>query len=188
MVRERIKEVVEFATSQSPYQNANKGWVTDDVYLQLGSSPDQSSAQGDQLANISVYWRPVSQLISIVFLVFLLATAFVLGAVSLSKGEIDFSSITEVSRSSQATLSEDLPSGSAPVSQSSGLVEEAILGDDVGRATASQPLRDLLEPSTEQLAPSPNRLNPEPELSDDLLEQRKKELSSPLNMLQVNRS
>ena len=86
MVRERVQELVDFATTESPYRDANKGWVTDDVYIQLGRSKEKASNRGKELANISLFWGPINKLVSIVFLVVVLATILVFIAVSFAHG------------------------------------------------------------------------------------------------------
>ena len=86
MVRERIKELVEFATTESPYRNATKGWLTDDVYINWGTSHEKATNQGDELANVSFYWKPVSQLALIIITVVFLAAIFVFSAVSFAHG------------------------------------------------------------------------------------------------------
>ncbi len=67
MLRGRVKELLDFATTESPYRSANKGWVTDDVYLQWGSSLNQDSNEGDELANVSVFWKPIIEIALILF-------------------------------------------------------------------------------------------------------------------------
>ena len=101
MVRERIKEVVDFVRAESPYRAANKGWVNDDVYFQLGSSLDKSSNNGDELADVSIYWKPINEILSILLVVVLLATIFVLSAFSFAHGrfqipQTNFSVTTQV--------------------------------------------------------------------------------------------
>ncbi len=86
MVRERIKELVDFATTESPYRNATKGWLTDDVYINWGTSQQKATNQGDELANVSFFWKPVGQLASIIFTVVFLAAIFVFSAVSFAHG------------------------------------------------------------------------------------------------------
>ena len=90
MVRERFQEIVDFATTQSPYRSATKGWISDDVYLELGASEGKYLKQGNELANVSFYWQPINQIISILFGVVLLATTFVFFSVSISHGRINF--------------------------------------------------------------------------------------------------
>tara|TARA_Y100001968_G_C19213744_1_gene646084 strand:+ start:408 stop:887 length:480 start_codon:yes stop_codon:yes gene_type:complete len=91
VVRERIKEVVDFARAESPYRNANKGWINDDVYLQWGSLPDQSEKNGNELIDIFIFWKPFGKLISILFSVISISVIVVLLAVSFSQGKINIS-------------------------------------------------------------------------------------------------
>ncbi len=96
MVRDRVQELVDFATTESPYRDANKGWVTDDVYIQWGgSSQEKTSNQGKELANVSVFWGPINQLVSIIFVVVILATILVFLAVSFAHGRFQLPSATE---------------------------------------------------------------------------------------------
>ena len=92
MVRERIKELVDFATTESPYRNATKGWLTDDVFISWGASDTKVANQTNELANVSVYWKPFSRLVSIIFVVFFLASIFVFSAVSFAHGRFQIPS------------------------------------------------------------------------------------------------
>ena len=85
MVVERLKEVFEFATSESPYRTANKGWIANDVYLQLGSS-SSSDSRKNELAEISLLWQPIQKLLSNIFLVLFLSSIFVFCSISFAKG------------------------------------------------------------------------------------------------------
>ena len=40
MLKERIQEVFEFTKSESPYRKANKGWINQDIFLDLSPSTD----------------------------------------------------------------------------------------------------------------------------------------------------
>ena len=92
MVRERIKELVDFATTESPYRDANKGWITDDVYLEWGKAQEKNTRRsGVEMANVSVFWNPINQIASILLAVVLLASVFVFLAVSLAHGKFDLS-------------------------------------------------------------------------------------------------
>ncbi len=90
MVRERIIEVVDFARSESPYRNANKGWITNDLFLQWGKASNRQPNSGDEVLDLFVYWGPVQKLLSILFLVISLAAAFVFLSIGFSKGRIAF--------------------------------------------------------------------------------------------------
>ena len=96
MVRERIKELVDFATTESPYRDANKGWVTDDVYIKWGSSVEKNSLQGQELANIAVYWKPINQIVFILFAVIFLAAIFVFTSVSFAHGRFQIPAGIEI--------------------------------------------------------------------------------------------
>ncbi|WP_320666891.1 hypothetical protein [Prochlorococcus sp. MIT 1307] len=86
MVRERIKELVDFATTESPYRDANKGWLTDDVYIEWGKSNEKNSLPGNEFANVSVYWKPINEILLILFIVVFLAVIFVFTSVSFAHG------------------------------------------------------------------------------------------------------
>ena len=73
---ERIKEVVDFAKAESPYRAANKGWLTDDIYLQRGPSKSNSTNQFDQLVKVSFLWQPIVQIAITIFFVIALSTIF----------------------------------------------------------------------------------------------------------------
>ena len=88
MVRERFKEIIDFATAESPYRSANKGWISNDIYLQVGKSSSPDTSQGDQLADISVYAKPINEIVLILIGVFFLATVFVFSMISLSNGDL----------------------------------------------------------------------------------------------------
>ncbi len=71
---ERIKEIVDFVTTESPYRSANKGWVTENIYLQWGRNNERSGKKFDQLVEVNVYWKPIIQIVSIIFVVIGFAT------------------------------------------------------------------------------------------------------------------
>ncbi len=89
MVKERVREIVDFATSSSPYQKANKGWLTDDIYLQIGASEEDSSRAGKKLIDVFVFWEPLKQLVSILFFTFSLALILIVSAISYKHGHFE---------------------------------------------------------------------------------------------------
>ncbi len=93
MVRERIKEIVDFVSSESPYNAANKGWLNEDVYIQWGKSTTKNNNSANEMVNVSVFWNPIQLLISIVFGVLLISTIFVFSVVSFSNGRFDISTL-----------------------------------------------------------------------------------------------
>ncbi len=83
---DRIKEIIDFATTESPYRSANKGWITDDIFLQWGSTNEKKSKEFDQLAKISVYWQPIVQILLVLFLIVSLCSVVAFTPIYLSKG------------------------------------------------------------------------------------------------------
>ncbi len=65
MLGERLKEIADFAKTESPYRSANKGWITKDIFLQWGSSKEDPLTEFDQLAKVSFYWKPIFQILFI---------------------------------------------------------------------------------------------------------------------------
>ena len=106
MVRERIKEVVDFATTESPYRDANKGWLTDDVFINWGTSKGKASNQGNEVAKVSVFWSPINHLASILFIVVFLAAIFVFTSVSFAHGrfQMPIDTVTVMPERSQLEL------------------------------------------------------------------------------------
>ena len=88
MFGERIKEIIDFAKSESPYRSANKGWITNDVFLNLGPSEEKSASQFDQFVKVSFLWQPIIQLASILFAVIFLSSIFAFAPISLSSGRL----------------------------------------------------------------------------------------------------
>ena len=106
MVRDRIKEVLDFATTESPYRSANKGWVNEDIYIEFGQSTEQVANEDNELVDISVYWNPLNQIVSILFVVFVLATVFVYSTISVAKGKFNFTTSSTVAAIQQITPDE----------------------------------------------------------------------------------
>ncbi len=97
MLADRFKEIVDFAKSESPYRSANKGWVTDDIYLQWGATKGKSSKEFDQLAEVSFYWKPIIQTVFMLLAIIFLATFFAFTPKAISKGGFQsFSGIIEL--------------------------------------------------------------------------------------------
>ena len=88
MLGERIKEIVDFAKSESPYRSANKGWISNDVFLNLGASDQKAASEFDQFVEISFLWKPIIQLASILCVVIFLSSIFAFAPISLSNGRL----------------------------------------------------------------------------------------------------
>ena len=162
MVRERIKELVDFATSESPYSNANKGWINDDVYVQFGALPDQPEQSKDELLDVFVFWEPIKKLITILFFVVLFASCLVFTSVSFTRGRVDISFLFSKSldQSNQVAASKqfELPQPPSIEDQitpedlevASELKEVEILPEIISTPSQSEniSLKDTLETST----------------------------------------
>ena len=91
MVKERVTEIFDFATSTSPYRKANKGWLTDDVYLQIGNPSTESTRPTKKVVDVLLFWEPIKRLISILFLVIAISSLLVVTAISYSHGNFHIS-------------------------------------------------------------------------------------------------
>ena len=67
--KESFSDIVEFFSIQSPYRSATKGWLTDDLYLQWGPTEEKRTAKLEEMAKVSFYWKPIIQLLSILFII-----------------------------------------------------------------------------------------------------------------------
>ncbi len=89
MPADRIKEIVDFVTTESPYRSANKGWLTENIFLEWGKEKRESSKGLDPLAKVSIYWQPIIQILSILFLIITLATILAFTPVFLSQDRLN---------------------------------------------------------------------------------------------------
>ncbi len=89
MLKERIQEVFEFTKSESPYRKANKGWINQDIFLDLSPSAD-TFKQTNEDAKVTLFWTPINSLLSNIFLIIILGSILVFTSVSFAKGRFDF--------------------------------------------------------------------------------------------------
>ena len=92
MIKERIQELVDFAKTESPNRLATKGWINEDIYLKFGSNSDKLKSN-QEVAKISLFWDPVTKLISSLFLIFAIASIVVFSIVSLSSSTFNIGTI-----------------------------------------------------------------------------------------------
>ena len=85
MLKERIQEIFEFTKSESPYRKANKGWINQDIFLDLSPAPD-TFAQKNEAAKITVWWSPLNTLLSNIFIVIIISSLLVFTSLSFAKG------------------------------------------------------------------------------------------------------
>ena len=89
MLKERIQEIFEFTKSESPYRKANKGWINQDVFLDLRPSPE-TFAQKNEAAKLTVFWNPINSLLSNIFIIIIISSLLVFTSISLVKGRFNF--------------------------------------------------------------------------------------------------
>ncbi len=89
MLKERIQEIFEFTKSESPYRKANKGWINQDVFLDLSPSSD-TFAQKNEAAKVTVFWSPINTLLSNIFIIIIISSLLVFTSISLVKGRFNF--------------------------------------------------------------------------------------------------
>ena len=89
MLKERIQEIFEFTKSESPYKKANKGWINQDIFLDLSPS-NNTFARKNEAAKVTVFWTPISSLLSNIFAIIIISSILVFTSLSLSKGRFNF--------------------------------------------------------------------------------------------------
>ena len=88
MLKDRIQEIFEFTKSESPYRKANKGWINQDIFLDLSPVTD-TFAQKNEAAKITVWWSPVNTLLSNIFIVIIISSLMVFTSLSFAKGRFN---------------------------------------------------------------------------------------------------
>ena len=92
MLKERIQEILEFSQSESPYSKANKGWINQDIFLDLSPSADTFN-QRNEAAKITFFWSPINTLLSNIFTIIIISSILVFTSLSLAKGKFNFNLI-----------------------------------------------------------------------------------------------
>ena len=88
MLKERIQEIFEFTKSESPYRKANKGWINQDIFLDLKPSSN-AIKQKSEAAKVTLLWAPLNSLLSNIFLMFVIGSLIVFTSVSFVKGRFN---------------------------------------------------------------------------------------------------
>ena len=89
MLKERIQEIFEFTKSESPYRKANKGWVNQDIFLDLSPSSNTFN-QKNEAAKVTVFWSPINTFLSNIFTILIISSILVFTSLSFAKGRINF--------------------------------------------------------------------------------------------------
>ena len=95
MVQDRLKELLDFAKTESPYKSANRGWLNQDVYLSLGNSSPGKLTENPDFVRINLFWQPLSRLLSSLFFILLATSIFVFSALSFAKGTFSLHFISD---------------------------------------------------------------------------------------------
>lgn len=90
MLKERIQEIFEFTQSEAPYRKANKGWINQDIFLDLSPNPDLLQ-QKNEAAKVTFFWPPITSLLSNIFLIIILSSLLVFTSISFVEGRFNFS-------------------------------------------------------------------------------------------------
>ena len=93
MLKERLQEIFEFTNSESPYKKANKGWISQDIFLEFGKSSSMLSKQ-KEAAKITLLWPPIQSIIFNLLLIIIISSLIVLTTVKESKLNFNLDSFT----------------------------------------------------------------------------------------------
>ncbi len=153
MLKERIQEVFDFTKSESPYRKANKGWINQDIFLDLSPSLD-TYKQTNEAAKVTLFWSPLNSLFSNIFLIIILGSILVFTSVSFAKGRFYFnlfdnSEINDIikvdqNKSPDITALEDINSKNS-------IIENNLEIKDSGKSTKINLLDDDLNEKNEKI-------------------------------------
>ena len=153
MLKERIQEVFEFTKSESPYRKANKGWINQDVFLDLSPSAD-TYKQTNEAAKVTLFWSPLNSLLSNIFLIIILGSILVFTSVSFAKGRFNFnlfnnSEINDIvkvdpNQAPDISILKDIDSENSTIQNNLEI-------KDLDRSTKISPLDDDLKKADEKI-------------------------------------
>ena len=89
MLKERIQEILEFSKSESPYSKANKGWINQDIFLDL-SPKTNTFLQRNEAAKITLFWSPINTLLTNIFIIIIISSILVFTSLTFAKGRFNF--------------------------------------------------------------------------------------------------
>jgi len=88
VLKERIQEILDFTRSESPYQKANKGWINEDIFLDLRPNSD-ALKQGNEFAKLTLLWSPINNLLYNIFLILIICSLIVFSSISFIEGRFN---------------------------------------------------------------------------------------------------
>ena len=92
MLKERIQEIFDFTRSESPYKKANRGWINQYIFLDLSPSID-TLKQKDEAAKVTLFWSPINNLLSNIFLILIISSILVFTSLSFARGKFNLNII-----------------------------------------------------------------------------------------------
>ena len=156
MLKERIQEISDFTKFESPYRKANKGWITQDVFLDLSPS-SETFKQKDEAAKVILLWSPIKNLLSNIFLILLLGSLLVFTSLSFAKGKFNLNlfNISEVKYISKIDYNKASNTNQAniPDDMNSQKIEQNVDTNDLDEVNNKKSLDDSLIISDQQSIP-----------------------------------
>ena len=146
MLKERIKEVFEFTKSESPYSKANKGWVNQDIFLDLSPSSD-TIKQLDEDAKVTLFWSPINTFISNIFFIIILGSILVFTSISFVKGRFDLNLFSKSAITDIVELEENKVldiSQLKDIDSTNSIIKENFDNKDLGKPNKINSLEDDL--------------------------------------------
>ena len=132
MLKERIQEIFDFTKSESPYRKANKGWINQDIFLDLSVSSNNLNEK-NEAAKVTLLWSPINNLLSNIFLIIIIGSILVFSSLSFVKGRFNLklfntnlvSDIVHVEKKNLSKISQsnDLESMNSKIEQSNDKTE-----------------------------------------------------------------
>ena len=80
---------MDFTQSESPYRKANKGWINQDIFLDLSPS-SETLKKKKEVAKVTILWTPINSFVSKIFLILIFSSILVFTSLSFVKGRFDF--------------------------------------------------------------------------------------------------
>ena len=153
MLKERIQEVFDFTKSESPYRKANKGWINQDIFLDLSPSAD-TYKQTNEAAKVTLFWSPINSLLSNIFLIIILGSILVFSSVFLAKGRFDFNLFTNVGFNNIVNIDENKAiniSTFEDVDSMNPIIQENLETNNLGKSNRINSLNDVLKKSDKKI-------------------------------------
>jgi len=153
VLKERIQEIFEFTKSESPYRKANKGWINQDIFLDLSPSVDRAK-KTNEAAKVTLFWSPINSLLSNIFVIIIVGSIIVFTSVSFAKGRFDFnlfntSDITDIAKVEENKSLNT--SGSKPIDSENLIIEQNVDKKDLNKTNKINLLNDDLTKADQKL-------------------------------------